>query len=46
MALDLDHHGYLTLAALEVIRPAPPAAPKKPQKPTGADESALPDEPG
>jgi EF hand len=45
MALDLDHHGYLTLAALEVIRPAPPAAPKAPEKSKDADESALPDDP-
>jgi EF hand len=44
MALDLDHHGYLTLAVLETIRPAAPAAPKKPQKPTEPDESALPDQ--
>ena len=29
MALDLDHHGYLTLAGLEVIRPAPPSGPKR-----------------
>ncbi|MBV8907777.1 MAG: EF-hand domain-containing protein, partial [Sphingomonas sp.] len=28
LALDLDHHGYLTLAGLEVIRPAPPVAGK------------------
>jgi hypothetical protein len=37
LALDLDHHGYLTLAGLENIRPAPPAAPKGPirQRPSG-----------
>jgi hypothetical protein len=29
LALDLDHHGYLTLAGLEMIRPAPPAQPNK-----------------
>ena len=28
MALDLDHHGYLTLAGLATIQPAPPAAPQ------------------
>jgi hypothetical protein len=43
LALDLDHHGYLTLAGLEVIRPAPPAAGKPPEKPDTADLSALPD---
>ena len=31
LALDLDHHGYLTLAGLETIRPAPPAEPNKPE---------------
>jgi hypothetical protein len=30
LALDLDHHGYLTLAGLEMIRPAPPPEPNKP----------------
>jgi hypothetical protein len=29
-ALDLDHHGYLTLAGLASIRPAPAARPKSP----------------
>ena len=43
LALDLDHHGYLTLAALELIRPAPPAAPNKPSQRQSGDESALPD---
>ena len=42
MALDLDHHGYLTLASLENIRPAPPAAPKAPKKSDTPDLSALP----
>lgn len=42
LALDLDHKGYLTLPALEVIRPAPPAAPNKPNR-NDADESAVPD---
>ena len=46
MALDLDHHGYLTLPGLETIRPAPPAAPKAPKRPDDPDESALPAEPG
>lgn len=43
LALDLDHHGYLTLDGLEVIRPAPPSAPKAPKKPDTPDLSALPD---
>ena len=48
MALDLDHHGYLTLPLLETIRPAPPAAPKEPQSQQRLepDDSALPDENG
>ena len=45
MALDIDHHGFLTLAALETIRPAPPAAPKKPSMPKD-DDDALPDQNG
>jgi hypothetical protein len=32
MALDLDHHGYLSLATLETIRPAPPPSPNVPQR--------------
>ena len=32
MALDLDHHGSLTLPSLETIRPAPPAAPNEAQR--------------
>jgi Ca2+-binding EF-hand superfamily protein len=43
LALDLDHHGYLTLDGLEVIRPAPPTAPKAPKRPDTPDLSALPD---
>jgi len=31
LALDLDHHGYLTLTELENIRPAPPPEPNKPE---------------
>jgi Ca2+-binding EF-hand superfamily protein len=46
MALDLDHHGYLTLPVLETIRPAPASAPKAPARPQDPDESALPNEPG
>lgn len=42
LALDLDHHGYLTLSGLETIRPAPPAAPNAPNKSTETDESAVP----
>ena len=29
LALDLDHHGYLTLDGLQRIRPAPPAQPNR-----------------
>jgi hypothetical protein len=43
LALDLDHHGYLTLAGLEVIRPAPPAKGNAPKRPETPDLSALPD---
>ena len=46
IALDIDHHGYLTLPSLETIRPAPPAAPNKQHEPGQVDQSALPDEPG
>jgi hypothetical protein len=46
LALDLDHHGYLALAGLEVIRPGPPAAPKAPPRPKDPDESALLNDPG
>lgn len=42
LALDLDHHGYLTLSGLETIRPAPPAAPNAPNKPKESDDSAPP----
>jgi hypothetical protein len=42
MALDIDHHGYLTLPGLEATRPAPPAAPNKPKKSDTPDLSALP----
>ncbi|HEV2596382.1 MAG TPA: hypothetical protein VGU01_14410 [Sphingomicrobium sp.] len=42
LALDLDHHGYLTLASLETIRPAPPAAPNAPSKPKESDDSVPP----
>jgi hypothetical protein len=42
LALDLDHHGFLTLAGLESIRPAPPPMPNAPEKSHEADESALP----
>lgn len=46
LALDLDHHGYLTLSGLEMIRPAPPAAPNAPDKTKAVDEGGLPSEPG
>jgi len=42
LALDLDHHGFLTLNGLESIRPAPPPAPNGPEKTHQVDESALP----
>jgi hypothetical protein len=42
LALDLDRKGYLTLAGLELVRPAPPTAPKI-RKPSD-DQSALPDQ--
>jgi Ca2+-binding EF-hand superfamily protein len=42
LALDLDHKGYLTLAGLETIRPAPPPMANAPEKSHEADESALP----
>jgi hypothetical protein len=42
LALDLDHKGYLTLSALEIIRPAPPPRANKPNR-NDVDESALPD---
>jgi hypothetical protein len=37
LALDLDHRGYLTLPALEVVRPAPPPGPKKSIAPDMSD---------
>ena len=43
IALDVDHHGYLTLPVLETIRPAPPAGPKEPKKADTTDLSAIPD---
>jgi hypothetical protein len=43
LALDLDRKGYLTLAGLETIRPAPPAAPKIRRPKDDTDQSALPD---
>lgn len=43
IALDVDHHGYLSLPVLETIRPAPPAAPNAPKKSDTPDLSALPD---
>jgi len=46
IALDIDHRGYLTIAGLDTIRPAPPAAPKKPDRPKDTDESPLPNDPG
>lgn len=42
LALDLDHHGYLTLGGLETIRPAPPPTSTPAEKSHEADESALP----
>lgn len=46
LALDLDHHGYLTLDGLEVIRPAPPVAGKKAQPDRIPNEDPLPDQQG
>lgn len=43
LALDVDHHGYLTLTGLEATRPAPPAAPKAPPQPA-VPLDALPDD--
>jgi hypothetical protein len=43
IALDIDHHGYLTLAELESIRPASSATPHKPDDGgTSAGESVPP----
>lgn len=42
LALDLDHKGFLTLAGLETVRPAPPPMPNAPEKSHEADEGALP----
>src|SRR5689334_25157246 len=44
IALDVDHHGYLTLPVLETIRPAAPPAPNAPKKSDTPDLSALPDQ--
>ena len=44
LALDLDHHGYLTLAGLEVIRPAPPVSGKAPEAARIPNEDPLPDQ--
>jgi hypothetical protein len=42
LALDLDHHGYLTLAGLEMIRPAPPPEPNKPETVNEAEGESAP----
>ncbi len=45
LALDLDHHGYLTLAELQRIRPAPPAEPNRvvtPGEPSGDETTVNP----
>lgn len=42
LALDLDHHGYLTLEGLQHIRPAPPAEPHRDEmndSPTPSDDT-------
>jgi hypothetical protein len=36
VALDLDHHGRLSLAEVEAIRPAPPPEPNKEESPDAA----------
>ena len=46
LALDLDHHGYLTLDGLEVIRPAPPVTGKTPEPARIPNEDPLPDQQG
>ena len=43
LALDLDHHGYLTLAGLEMIRPAPPPEPNKPDTVNEAEGESAPE---
>lgn len=43
LALDLDHHGYLTLAGLEMIRPAPPPEPNKPDAVNEAEGESAPE---
>ena len=43
LALDLDHRGYLTLAGLAIIRPAPPPVQNKPIEESPA-ESAPPED--
>ena len=43
LALDLDHHGYLTLAGLEMIRPAPPPEPNKPDAVNEAEGESTPE---
>jgi hypothetical protein len=43
LALDLDHHGFLTLVGLTNIRPAPPPVQKKPSADSEA-ESAPPED--
>lgn len=42
IALDLDHHGYLTLPGLETIRPAPASAPKAPSAPRPSGDESDP----
>ena len=43
LALDLDHRGYLTLAGLEMIRPAPAPEPNKPETVNEAEGVSAPE---
>lgn len=43
IALDVDHHGYLTLAGLEMIRPAPPPESNKPETVNEAEGESAPE---
>lgn len=43
IALDVDHHGYLTLTGLEMIRPAPAPEPNKPETVNEAEGESTPE---
>jgi Ca2+-binding EF-hand superfamily protein len=42
IALDIDHHGFLTLAELESIRPAPSPTAHKPEASSGSSAESAP----